>query len=78
MYDQVFPYLRALTESDPWNERAYSWLMITLAGAGRQVEALRIYDGMRQRLDEFGMMPGAELAEAHMRVLRQEIPVLLQ
>jgi Bacterial transcriptional activator domain len=48
--------------------------MIALAGSGRQAEALRIYDSLRRRLDDLlGVMPGAELADAQVRVLRHEL-----
>lgn len=74
-YEWPLPALRAAALADPLNEQAYSWLMIALAGLGNQAEALRIYDDLRRRLDEqLGVMPSAVLADAHARVLRQELP----
>jgi DNA-binding SARP family transcriptional activator/DNA-binding XRE family transcriptional regulator len=71
----VLPHLRALASSDLLNEGAHARLMIALAGTGRQAAALRVYEDIRLRLEvQLGIMPGAELAEAHMRVIRQEIP----
>ena len=47
--------------------------MLALAAAGSQAEALAVYDTVRARLaDDLGLDPGAELREAHGRVLRQQ------
>ena len=71
---RVVPRLRALADAEPLNELAHAHLMIALAASGQQVAALRIYEMMRSRLDrELGIYPGAELAEAYVRVLRQDI-----
>jgi len=73
-HDEAVPHLRALAADDPLNERVHARLMIALAGSGRQAEALRIYDSLRRRLDELlGVLPGAELADAQVRVLRHEL-----
>src|SRR5215469_14441049 len=73
-HDEAVPHLRALAADDPLNERVHARLMIALAGSGRQAEALRIYDSLRRRLDDLlGVMPGAELADAQVRVLRHEL-----
>ena len=74
-HDRVLADLRELAAQDPLNERAHARLMIALAGSGHQAAALGLYDGVRRRLDEqLGIGPGAELADAHARVLRQDIP----
>jgi DNA-binding SARP family transcriptional activator/tetratricopeptide (TPR) repeat protein len=74
-HDRVLGDLRGLVAREPLNERAYAWLMIALAGAGHQGAALGAFDEVRRRLDEqLGIVPGAELADAHARVLRQDIP----
>jgi DNA-binding SARP family transcriptional activator len=71
---RVLPYLRALTQREPLDERAHACLMIALAGTGQQAAALQAYAEIRERLsDQLGIDPGAELAEAHARVLRQDI-----
>jgi DNA-binding SARP family transcriptional activator/transcriptional regulator with XRE-family HTH domain len=75
-HERALPRLEALARAEPLNERAGSLLMIALAAAGRQDAALSVYQELRRRLDEqLGMRPGPELADAHMRVLRQEVPV---
>jgi DNA-binding SARP family transcriptional activator/tetratricopeptide (TPR) repeat protein/DNA-binding XRE family transcriptional regulator len=74
-HDRVLGPLRELAAREPLNEPAHAQLMIALAGSGQQAEALALYRDLCGRLDdELAMPPSAELAEAHQRVLRQEIP----
>jgi DNA-binding SARP family transcriptional activator/transcriptional regulator with XRE-family HTH domain len=71
---KVLPRLRAFTAAEPLNERAQARLMIALAGCGQQAAALRVYEGLRMRLArELGLYPGDELAEAHRRLLSQDV-----
>ena len=73
-YRRVLPRLRALAVAEPLNEPANARLMIALAGSGQQAAAICVYEDLRSRLDrELGLYPGEELAEAHLRILRQEI-----
>src|SRR6266704_4471527 len=73
-HDRVIPRLRALADAEPLNEPAHACLMIALAGSGQQAAALRVYEDVRSRLDrELGIYPGEELADAYVRVLRQDI-----
>jgi DNA-binding SARP family transcriptional activator len=73
-YRRVLPPLQVLAAAEPLNEPAHAWLMIALAGSGQQAAAIYVYEAMRRRLDlELGLYPGDELAEAHLRVLRQDI-----
>jgi DNA-binding SARP family transcriptional activator/DNA-binding XRE family transcriptional regulator len=73
-YHLVLPRLQALAAAEPLNESAHAHLMIALAGTGQQAAAIRVYEDLRSRLDlEMGLYPGEELAEAHLRVLRQDI-----
>ena len=73
-HSRVLPRLRALADTEPLNEPAHARLMIALAGSGQQAAALRVYEDVRARLDrELGIYPGEELAEAYLRVLRQDI-----
>jgi DNA-binding SARP family transcriptional activator len=75
-HDRVLPRLRSLAAAEPLNEPVHARLMMTLAGTGQQAAAVRVYEDIRFRLDrEFGVYPSDELAEAHLRVLRQDIPV---
>jgi DNA-binding SARP family transcriptional activator/Tfp pilus assembly protein PilF len=74
-HDAALPALRELAGREPLHERAHARLMIALAGSGQQAAALGIYDQVRRRLDDqLGVLPGAELADAHARVLSQQIP----
>ena len=73
--DRVLGHLANLAAREPLNEKACSRLMLTLAATGQQAAALRTYEELRLQLDEqLGVLPGPELAEAHLRVLRQEVP----
>ena len=74
-HDRVLPHLRALAMRDSLNEAAHARLVVALAGAGRQAEAVRTYEELRRRLDEeLGVLPGPVLRAAYEKVLRQEIP----
>ncbi|MCP9954701.1 AfsR/SARP family transcriptional regulator [Actinomadura madurae] len=57
----------------PFRERLRVLLMIALARAGRQSEALDVYHEGRRSLDEeLGLEPGRELQEVHAAVLRDD------
>jgi DNA-binding SARP family transcriptional activator/tetratricopeptide (TPR) repeat protein len=74
--DEVLPRLRRLTVDDALNEKVHARLMLALAQTGRQAEALREFEALRQRLDEqLGVLPGPELRAAHEQVLRQDVPI---
>ncbi|MFI6455950.1 BTAD domain-containing putative transcriptional regulator [Streptosporangium amethystogenes] len=65
--------LRALVAAYPLRERAWGQLMLALNQAGRRSEALSVYQEARRLLiDELGLEPGAELREAHERVLAKD------
>ncbi|MGK5440281.1 AfsR/SARP family transcriptional regulator [Micromonospora sp. URMC 105] len=71
----VADLLRPLVEDHPLREPLVANRLLALAGCGQQAAALRLYAETRQRLvDELGVEPGAELAEAHLRVLRGQLP----
>jgi DNA-binding SARP family transcriptional activator/DNA-binding XRE family transcriptional regulator len=73
-HNRVLVRLQALADAEPLNERVHAYLMIALAGSGQQADAIRVYEGVRSRLDrELGLYPGEELADAYMRVLRQDL-----
>lgn len=71
---RAMPYLRELCSAEPLNEATHARLMTALAATGQQAAALRIFAEVRQRLDdELGIAPSPLLAEAHARVLRQQV-----
>ncbi len=73
--ERVLPHLRALTRWEPLNELAHAYLMIALAGLGQQAAALQTFEHLRGRLDaQLGVRPGKQLTDAHLRVLRQDVP----
>jgi DNA-binding SARP family transcriptional activator/DNA-binding XRE family transcriptional regulator len=73
-HERALPQLWALASRSPLDEAAQSRLVIALAGAGRQAEALEAYEKVRRRLDEeLGMLPGPALRDAHIKVLRQQV-----
>ncbi|MEU6712893.1 BTAD domain-containing putative transcriptional regulator [Nonomuraea sp. NPDC046802] len=70
---EVVGELRALVGAHPLRERAWVRLIEALQQAGRRSEALGAYqDARRVLVEELGLEPGAELAEAHHRVLTDE------
>ncbi|MFG2025462.1 BTAD domain-containing putative transcriptional regulator [Streptomyces sp. NPDC048825] len=72
--EQVLPGLRRAAELDPMDESLHARLVMALAASGLQAEALAAYEDVRRLLaEELGVPPGAELAAAHTRVLRQEL-----
>jgi predicted ATPase/DNA-binding SARP family transcriptional activator len=73
---ELISELRELTAADPLAERSAVLLMRALAAAGRQAEALAVYQRTRDQLAEnLGVDPSAQLDQAYVAVLRQEIPV---
>ncbi|MEV6330749.1 BTAD domain-containing putative transcriptional regulator [Streptomyces sp. NPDC051909] len=70
------PLVRALAQAataHPLRERLRALQIRALAGAGRQAEALAAYEEVRGALAEaLGADPSAELAAAHLAVLRGE------
>ncbi|MFF1718027.1 AfsR/SARP family transcriptional regulator [Streptomyces sviceus] len=72
--EQALPALRQAVAHDPLDEPLHARLVLSLAACGLQAEALKAYDDIRRRLTrELGVAPGAELAAAHTRVLRQDV-----
>jgi DNA-binding SARP family transcriptional activator/tetratricopeptide (TPR) repeat protein len=69
-HQELIPELRKVTGHHPLRERFHAQLMLALAGAGRQSEALAAYDQARRVLvGELGIEPGRELRRLHERIL---------
>jgi DNA-binding SARP family transcriptional activator len=72
-HERLIPRLRDLIAENPLRERFHAQLMLALAGAGRQAEALAAYQHARRVLvDELGIEPGSELCRLHERILAGE------
>jgi predicted ATPase/DNA-binding SARP family transcriptional activator len=69
----VLAVVQEAREREPLREKLSELVMWALFQAGRQAEALAIYEQTRQLLaDELGADPGAGLRDMHVRVLRQD------
>jgi predicted ATPase/DNA-binding SARP family transcriptional activator len=65
--------LRDLTTADPLAERPRRLLMLALADAGRQAEALAVYHDFRGHLaDQLGTDPSLALEQAYLGILRRD------
>ncbi|MFD5084884.1 BTAD domain-containing putative transcriptional regulator [Kitasatospora sp. NPDC058406] len=72
---EAVPVLGDLVHAEPLHEGLHARLILALAGSGEQAAALRVFDRLRARLDEeLGVGPGAEVRDAHLRVLRRQLP----
>ncbi|MEY9849360.1 DNA-binding SARP family transcriptional activator/DNA-binding XRE family transcriptional regulator [Streptacidiphilus sp. BW17] len=74
-HEEAVPVLRDLVNTEPLHEGLHARLILSLASCGEQAAALQVFSRLRDRLDEeLGIAPSAELRDAHMRVLRQQLP----
>src|SRR5215203_5663885 len=70
---QTIAELEALIAQHPWRESLWGLLMLAFYREGRQAEALRCYQRVREILaDELGIDPSPELVRLHQRVLKQD------
>jgi DNA-binding SARP family transcriptional activator/DNA-binding XRE family transcriptional regulator len=73
--DRVIRQLRGLTVREPLNEKAHALLLRALTATGQRAAALDLFERTRRRLvEELGASPGPELADAHLRTLREPEP----
>lgn len=64
---------RKLVVEAPLRERGYVLLMRVLEARGDSAEAVRVYDQLRQRLnDELGIVPGPTARQLHARILLRD------
>uniref|UniRef100_UPI000832746F BTAD domain-containing putative transcriptional regulator n=1 Tax=Nocardia lijiangensis TaxID=299618 RepID=UPI000832746F len=71
---EVLADLEAAAAERPLAERLAGLRMRALSAAGRQSDALGVYEQIRERLgDELGVDPSAELREIHLALLRGEL-----
>jgi len=72
---QLVPEIEELAAGHPLRERLRGQLMRALYAAGRQADALRVFEETRQRLAaELGADPSPSLSAVHMAILRRELP----
>lgn len=70
---EIIPALRKLVQEHPLRDRFREQLMLALYRAGRQAEALDVYEAGRVLLaDELGLDMRAEVRELHGRILRAD------
>ena len=70
---EVVPEVRRLLADNPLQEKLWALLIRALYGAGRQAEALEVYEQARNRIsDELGVDPGAELRQLYHQILNAD------
>ncbi|MFC4471766.1 BTAD domain-containing putative transcriptional regulator [Streptomyces xiangluensis] len=73
-YKEVLADLEAAGAERPLSERVAGLRMRALSAAGRQSDALAVYEAIREQLDdELGIDPSVELREIHLALLRGEL-----
>ncbi|MBB5833618.1 BTAD domain-containing putative transcriptional regulator [Kribbella italica] len=71
---ELVPELTDLVAAHPVRERLVAALMRALAAAGRNADALQVFERTRQALaDELGVDPSPELSAVHVALLRGEM-----
>src|SRR5215203_1723464 len=72
-HSELIGELEGLVSANPLRERLRTQLMLALYRAGRQVEALQVYQDARRTLsEELGIDPGPALRQLHGSILRHE------
>lgn len=74
--EETVPVLWDMVNTEPLHEGLHARLILALASCGEQAAALNAYNRLRDRLDEeLGIAPSAEVRDAQLRVLRQQLPL---
>ncbi|MGW5852542.1 BTAD domain-containing putative transcriptional regulator [Streptomyces sp. NPDC055254] len=74
--EEAVPVLWDMVNTEPLHEGLHARLILSLASCGEQAAALKVFGRLRDRLDEeLGIAPSAEVRDAHLRVLRQQLPL---
>ncbi len=69
-HTEAIPLLEAAAAADPLHDRTRGLLMLALHRAGRQTDALAVYQaGRRTMVEQFGLEPVAELQDLERRIL---------
>ncbi len=69
---EILPELFVAADEQPMREQVWSALMVALYRAGRQAEALRVFQQFRQRMiDELGIEPSPDMRRLEQAVLDQ-------
>jgi basic membrane lipoprotein Med (substrate-binding protein (PBP1-ABC) superfamily)/DNA-binding SARP family transcriptional activator len=70
---RMIPELERLVRDYPLRERFRAQLMLALYRAGRQADALAVFqDGRRRLVDDLGLEPGVELRELERAILQHD------
>jgi predicted ATPase/DNA-binding SARP family transcriptional activator len=70
---RLIPEIEALVAAEPLREGPRRQLMLALYRAGRQVDALAVYQDARRVLtEELGLEPGPDLTRVQLQILRQD------
>jgi DNA-binding SARP family transcriptional activator len=70
---EIIDELAEVVAENPLRERPHAQLMLALDRAGRQADALEVFQQLRVRLaEELGLDPGADVRELHEHILRGE------
>jgi DNA-binding SARP family transcriptional activator len=78
-HEVLVPELTALTAEHPYDERLHGLLMLALYGAGRQSDALAVYQSVRSRLkDNLGLDPSPSLRDTERRILTQDASLAVE
>lgn len=73
-YTEVVPELVSLVATHPLRERVRKQLMLAHHHSGRDDDALRVYQDMRQALAEIGLEPSPELKQLQLDIIRGTVP----